>query len=291
MLMTGAPSGYDAGIIPSNLERIPSGYMAPAEHAGTLERLDYTTFESFSYGEKTQPLNKYAWVYVPYGYSEIERYDILYLSHGGWSDQSTFMGSAQAPHVLKNIVDHAIEDGKIRPVIVVLPTYNNESDADSGDYDLSIRLTANFHNELVGDLMPAVESRWRTFAETATPEGFAASRRHRAFGGFSMGSVNTWRTFEHCLAYFSLFAPMSGNLTGNGHAMAAMADAQGFGADDFFIFGMTGSRDFAFRAFNQQMRNMAAVADGPFVESDTLAAGARWPKAGSTGPSPSGKKL
>lgn len=53
------------------------------------------------------------------------------------------------------------------------------------------------HNELLNDLIPAVESRYSTYAEDTTPVGIAASRDHRGFGGFSMGSVNMWCTFRY----------------------------------------------------------------------------------------------
>jgi len=262
--------GYDDGVIPEELEYIPDGYTRPAEHAGTLERLDYQTYESFTYAEKSQPLQKTAWVYVPYGYSPDSRYDILYLSHGGWSNETTIMGAPDDPHDFKHIVDHAIEDGRIAPMLIVLPTYNNTSGEDSGDYGLAIQLTANFHNELVGDLMPAAESKYSTYAEDATAEGLSASRDHRGFAGFSMGSVNTWRTFQNCLDYFRFFIPMSGSLTTDGDAMAQMVRDQGREARDFFIFAMSGTSDFAYSAFKQQVENMAAVPDGTFVVSDTL---------------------
>lgn len=37
-----------------------------------------------------------------------------------------------------------------KPLIIVLPTYNNTSGSDSGDYSLAIRLTENFHNYFCG---------------------------------------------------------------------------------------------------------------------------------------------
>lgn len=149
-----------SGTVPEELEYVPEGYRQPAQHPGTLEKLEYQTWESFSYEERSQRLTKTAWVYLPYGYSEDQRYSILYLSHGGWSNEETLMGTPDAPHSFKHIVDHAIEDGKIQPLIIVLPTYNNTSESDSGNYSLALRLTNNFHNELVNDLIPAAESRY-----------------------------------------------------------------------------------------------------------------------------------
>lgn len=59
----------NARTVPEELEYIPEGYTRPAEHPGTLERLEYVTWESFSYEDHTQRLTKTAWVYLPYGYT------------------------------------------------------------------------------------------------------------------------------------------------------------------------------------------------------------------------------
>lgn len=256
--------------IPAELAYIPQGYEQPAEHQGRLEKLTYETWESFTYEEHSQRLEKEAWVYVLYGYSEDGQYDIMYLSHGGWSNETTIMGTDTDPHTFKHVVDHAIEDGKMRPILIVLPTYNNTSPQDSGDYGLAIQLTNNFHNELLNDLMPAAESKYSTYAEDTTPEGFAASRDHRGFGGFSMGSVNTWRTFQYCLDYFRYFMPMSGSGY-DGESAAEFVRQSGRGRSDFFIFAMSGTADFAYSAFKRQIDSMAQT--DMFTMADSEASG------------------
>lgn len=265
---SGCSTGQDAPKQVKQLEYIPDGYEQPAEHQGTLEKLEYQTYESFTYEAHSEKLTKTAWVYIPYGYSENEKYNVFYLSHGGWSNETTIMGTPDAPHAFKHIMDHAIEDGKIKPLIIVLPTYNNLSPEDSGDYSLAIQLTNNFHNELINDLIPAVESKYSTYAKNTTLEGIAASRDHRGFGGFSMGSVNTWHTFEYCLNYFRYFMPMSGSLTTDGEYMADIVRNSGHLPDDFFIFSASGTADFAYSAFKRQIMAMGNVADGTFVFAD-----------------------
>lgn len=262
------PTANFSGTIPAELEYVPFGYEYPSAQPGTLERLDYQTWESFSYESRTEPLTKTAWVYLPYGYTDSEKYNIVYLSHGGWSSETTLMGTPDDPHPFKHIVDHAVADGKIKPLIIVLPTYNNTSPSDSGDYSLALQLTRNFHNELVNDLIPAAESKYSTYAENTSPAGLSASRDHRAFGGFSMGSVNTWRTFEYCLDYFRYFAPSSGSLTTDGEAMANIVRASGHSPQDFFIFAASGTDDFAYSAFKQQIMAMGSVKDGTFTLAD-----------------------
>lgn len=246
-----------SGTIPEELEYVPEGYEQPAEHPGTLEKLEYQTWESLSYEDHTKPLTKTAWIYLPYGYSKNAQYNILYLSHGGWSNETTIMGTPDDPHAFKHIMDHAIEDGKIRPLIIVLPTYNNTSESDSGSYSLALRLTNNFHNELVNDLIPAVESKYSTYAASTDGVGLAASRDHRAFGGFSMGAMNTWRTFEHCLDYFRYFAPSSGGPIGDGKYMTNIVRNSGHSVNDFFLFTASGTEDFAYSGFKSGVMAMA----------------------------------
>ena len=65
---TGKLPDLQAGsAIPAELEYVPDGYTSPAQHQGTLEKLEYQTWESLSYDSHTQPLVKTAWVYLPCG--------------------------------------------------------------------------------------------------------------------------------------------------------------------------------------------------------------------------------
>ena len=253
-----------SGTVPDELEYIPDGYENPATQQGTLNKLTYDTWESFSYEQKSNKITKEAWVYLPYGYTDEEEYNVFYLSHGGWSNETTLMGTDDNPKTFKNVIDNAIQDGNIKPLIIVLPTYNNTSENDSSDYSLAIQLTNQFHNELVNDLIPAVESKYSTYAKDTTPQGLKESRDHRGFGGFSMGSVNTWNTFRYCLDYFRYFMPMSGSYTTDGEYMADLVRQQGYSSQDFFIFAASGTDDFAYSAFKAQIMAMANNSGGMF---------------------------
>lgn len=253
-----------SGTVPDELEYIPDGYENPATQQGTLNKLTYDTWESFSYEQKSNKITKEAWVYLPYGYTDEEEYNVFYLSHGGWSNETTLMGTDDNPKSFKNVIDNAIQDGNIKPLIIVLPTYNNTSENDSSDYSLASQLTNQFHNELVNDLIPAVESKYSTYAKDTTPQGLKESRDHRGFGGFSMGSVNTWNTFRYCLDYFRYFMPMSGSYTTDGEYMADLVRQQGYSSQDFFIFAASGTDDFAYSAFKAQIMAMANNSGGMF---------------------------
>ena len=109
------PFTKNAKDIPEELEVISVEYRKPAAREGTLVKLDYETWESFSYEQHSQKLNKTAWVYLPYGYDETQKYNIFYLSHGGWSNEETVLGTDRQPSELKYAVDHAIQDGRMKP--------------------------------------------------------------------------------------------------------------------------------------------------------------------------------
>lgn len=257
-----------SGRIPEELLSIPDAYHSPASEQGRVEKLEYTTYESMSYEDRTKQLTKTAYVYLPYGYSEDKKYNVFYLMHGGWNNETAYLGTAENPSVFKDVIDHAIQDGQMEPMLIVCPTYNNESSSDSDNYSLSLRLTDNYHKELVNDLLPAVEGRYSTYAESTSEQDLISSRDHRGFGGFSMGSVTTWHTFQYCLDYFRYFTPSSGDLTSDGQFMDSIVKESGYGADDFFIYAMTGTEDFDYAAFTNQIQAMLAVPDGSFIAAN-----------------------
>lgn len=269
------PSNTDNTInrFPTSLSAIPDSYLSEAEQQGTLQDLYYDTYESFSYDEKSQKLQKHAVVYLPYGYDESKKYPVFYLMHGGWNNEYTYLGSPNEPQGMKHILDHGIANGEILPMIVVCPTYNNTSPEDSGDYSLALRLTNNYHNELINDLIPVVESKYSTYAEDTTPEAIAASRDYRAFCGFSMGSMATWHIFEHSLDYFRYFMPSSGGPAASTETYENVVKDSGHEWDDFFIFAASGTNDFAYSGFKNGIDAMRESNSGIFRFADNEAEG------------------
>lgn len=86
-------NGSSVLTIPDVPQDIPGQYFSAASEKGTLIELRYDTYESFSYEQKTTSLNKRAIVYLPYGYSEEVNYNVMYLMHGGWSNETTILGT------------------------------------------------------------------------------------------------------------------------------------------------------------------------------------------------------
>jgi len=252
----------------SSLKEIPSSYYTKSEKGGTVARLDYTTR---SYDEKNETLEKYAFVYLPYEYDESRQYNVFYMLHGGGGEMEYFFGGVGGSTRFKNLIDNMIANGDIDPLIVVTPTYYPMERTNTQVQNAGIA-TEKFHFELVNDLIPAVEGTYSTYAETTDREDLKASRDHRAFGGFSMGSVASWYTFIYCLDEFRYYMPMSGDcwavtqMGGRTHGKETAEylenafQQSGHGTQDFFIYTLTGNKDIAFEALDNQIKSMQAYA-------------------------------
>ena len=170
------------------------------EEAGTLEELVY---ETRAYATDGRTVLKRALVYLPYGYDPENSYNILYLMHGTGDDEYYWLRTHGNNKIM---LDRMIALKEIEPLIVVTPTFYVEDDCLDG----LDALTFSFREELRNDLMPAVESKYSTWAETIDDAGFAASRDHRAFAGLSRGAVTTANAaFCGSLDYISWFGLFS----------------------------------------------------------------------------------
>ena len=139
---------------------VPDGYDQEAEERGSVVRIDYDT-RDYAEGSGAARANT-AYVYLPYGYSENQRYNILYFVHGHYSTAASTFEDGNG--VVRKLLDQMIAHGDIDPMIVVTPSYNyGQPTASYADADPYCRALPQ---ELVNDLIPVVESRYRTYAGT-----------------------------------------------------------------------------------------------------------------------------
>lgn len=251
----------------------PDAYAQAIEQAGSIEELNYSTQASDG-----NTINKTAYVYLPYQYDSTQQYDILYLMHGGDGNSATLMGNTSQSTALKYVFDNMIYQEEIRPLIIVTPTFYMGSRSYSGNLN---ELTHNFQTELREDLIPTVEERYSTYAQSSSPEDLISSRDHRAFSGFSMGGVTTWYTLSENLDYFHYFIPSSGDswaiqqMGGSARAeetadfLANTIDRQGYAPNDFFIFAITGTGDFARDPLSGQIEALRTLSDNFIYDYDT----------------------
>ena len=55
---------------------MPNEMLKETEKKGRVELLEY---DSQTYDDSNRNLHKAAWIYLPYGYNENEKYNILYI--------------------------------------------------------------------------------------------------------------------------------------------------------------------------------------------------------------------
>ncbi len=218
-------------------------------------------------GVRRRTVKKAAMIYLPYGYdarkNKGRRYDVVYLIHGAGGSEYSYMGSETEPSRLKHMIDHMIESQMIRPAIFVMPTFP------TGEIQLSRYRSLGFVNELIGDLIPLVEGRYRTFAVSTEPEGIRASRNHRAVGGFSLGGVAVWSVFCEALYCAKFYLPLCGDCWAydkfggrdypaeTARILAEAPKRQSCGIDEYRIFSAAGgAEDSAHEMLPPQMAEM-----------------------------------
>lgn len=255
---TGRP---EAGSV-SSVSSVSSASAAPAEEAtgSALEEVTYSvTYEGTAY-EKT------AAVYVPAGAAADGPLDVLYLLHGSGGSGESLAAE------LRPLLDRWIGSGAMEPMLVVFPTYYPDASFVTADYTADYPLNRFFAETEIDVLIPAVESRYPTWAEDVSAAGIAASRDHRAFGGYSMGGVTAWEMLAVKAPYFSWFLPMAGDCwlgrTEEAQNGAGVSDLlmrsireNGYTSSDFHILAMVGGNDST--RFAMQTQIAALRADEP----------------------------
>lgn len=200
-------------------------------------------------------ISKTAQVYVPQEYDKTDtakKYNVLYLAHGGGDNQGSFFDPQRSPQPLDAVMDSLTTAGLAEPMIIVCPTYYTGTDDPHKDMQSTIDDCRRFHAELRDFLIPAIEREYNVFT----------TREHRAYGGFSMGSLSTWYQLAYGTDEVKYYIPLSGDLwvyDDDGQKVSA-AEAAGwlqerlaaipYGKHDVSVWGYTGSRDIACRPEN-----------------------------------------
>jgi enterochelin esterase-like enzyme/lysophospholipase L1-like esterase len=130
--------------------------------------------EMIEYDSKSVGTRRKMQVYTPPGYSKEKKYPVLYLLHGIGGDETEWQRFTK-PNV---ILDNLLADGKVEPMIVVMPNGRaQKNDRAEGDVFRTAPAFAAFEDDLLNDVIPTIESRYSTHN----------NREHRALAGLSMG--------------------------------------------------------------------------------------------------------
>eukprot|EP00833_Pecoramyces_ruminatium_P014268 jgi/Orpsp1_1/1188300/evm.model.d7180000063732.1 len=230
----------------------PGNYLSSCPQAGKITRESYSGVNG----------NNSLLVYTPYGYDKNKKYNIFYLMHGGGENENTIFSNDVG---LQHIIDHMIMNGELEPLIIVTPTFNKCE-------------ARTFYREFRESVIPFVEGKYSTYAKSTSASDIRASRFHRAFGGFSMGSASTWAVIVNCLDICAYYMPLSGDNWeadggyGKAKSVADAVSRAGLKSNEFFIFAATGSEDIAYPNMNPQMDEMKKM-NPPFIYTSDFSVG------------------
>ena len=182
-----------------------SYYMDRQVPHGTVEQRWYPS--SFDADMKQRRLS----VYLPPAYAadSLTRYPVLYLLHGTGGDEMSWLEMGR----LAQIMDNMIAEGKVRPMVVVMPNGIADLDAAPGQ---SPYMQGKARHANVSSWMGRTEKAFPTevvpFVEACYR--VVADKHHRAIAGLSMGGLHTIAITANNPAmfdYVGLFSPQTTN--------------------------------------------------------------------------------
>ncbi|MBC7535369.1 MAG: esterase [Ferruginibacter sp.] len=132
--------------------------------------------DTITYTSKSVGASRRALVYTPPGYAKKKKYPVLYLLHGIGGDEKEWYLQGHP----ETILDNLYAQGKVEPMIVVLPNGRAMKDdrATGNIFDSAkVQAFATFEKDLLQDLIPYIQQHYPVYT----------SREQRAVAGLSMG--------------------------------------------------------------------------------------------------------
>ena len=149
---------------------------APVGFDSVQPNIPHGKIDTISYNSTTVGTTRRSLIYTPPGYSKKKKYPVLYLLHGIGGDEKEWLNGGH-PEV---ILDNLYAQGKVEPMIVVLPNGRAMKDdrATGNIFDSAkVAAFATFEKDLLNDLIPYIEKHYPVYTD----------REHRAIAGLSMG--------------------------------------------------------------------------------------------------------
>jgi len=177
-----------------------SSFIVPGPEKAVFEErnVPHGTVHIDFYDSKNLGASRMFYVYTPPGYEASRgKYPVLYLLHGNGQIEASWTWTGRA----NVIMDNLLAEGKIKPMIVVMPYGHVLREIKAGAVVPSGAPDAQrIENELLTSIKPEVESKYRMLTD----------RDHRAIAGLSMGAAQSVSIGLHHLDSFAYIAAFSG---------------------------------------------------------------------------------
>lgn len=177
-----------------------SMFIVPNHEKAVFEerRVPHGTVHVNFYDSQNLDTERMVYVYTPPGYETGRlKYPVLYLLHGNGQIEASWTWTGRA----NVIMDNLLADGKIKPMIVVMPYGHIPREIKSAPgAPVPPNDPKAIEKELLTAVKPMVEGKYRVLAD----------RNHRAIGGLSMGAGQSMSIGLHNLDQFAYIAAFSG---------------------------------------------------------------------------------
>jgi len=146
-----------------------------------VRAISHGTVQTREYQSKSLGTSRKMVIYTPPGYEKsAQRYPVLYLLHGAGSTETSWTERGRANVILDNL----IADGKLKPLVVVMPfgyAFARAAGGGRGDAAENKQQREGFAKDFLEDVMPIIDSAFRVYAD----------RDHRAIAGLSLGGAQS----------------------------------------------------------------------------------------------------
>jgi enterochelin esterase family protein len=162
---------------------ISSLILAQASEPAYLQvrAISHGTVQTKEYKSKALGTSRKVVVYTPPGYEgSSQRYPVLYLLHGAGSTETSWTERGRANVILDNL----IADGKLKPLVVVMPfgyAFARPAGGGRGDAAENKQQREGFAKDFLEDVLPMIDSTFRVYLD----------RDHRAIAGLSLGGAQS----------------------------------------------------------------------------------------------------
>lgn len=181
-------------------------FLIDGDYASSYKVADvpHGTVSKVWYHSPTLDTDRRMTVYTPAGYEKGDRrYPVLYLLHGMGGDENAWTELGRAAQILDNL----IAEGKVEPMIVVMPNGNVDMAAAPGESSLGFtpptialpKTMEGTYETHFPDIVKFVDSTYLTIPD----------KNHRAIAGLSMGgfhSLQISKEYPDMFDYIGLFS-------------------------------------------------------------------------------------
>jgi S-formylglutathione hydrolase FrmB len=173
--------------------------MSPTHPIGPNLVFESVPGQTLAGNTLNDPASRTVPVYLPPSYDGTRRFPVIYLLAGFASTGVSFLNYSFGRPTVPAMIDELIRKGAMPEAIVVMPDCMTRY---GGSQYVDSAATGNYESYLTGELVPFVDSRFRTLA----------SMRHRAVAGKSSGGFGALRLGMRYPNLFSAVACHSGDM-------------------------------------------------------------------------------